>query len=109
MSQKRVLLLHEDRLLTNLLRERLESANFAVETARHGEAGLKNAGERRLDAVGMDSALPGPELAKLIPPLRALGAKQPLPVVVLPHILPVFSEAPKEAGATTLLRGVNPV
>jgi len=109
MSQKRVLLLHEDRLLSNLFREKVENANFAVETARDGEAGLKIAGEYRPDAVVMDSVLPGPELAKLVPQLRALGGAQPLPVVVLPNIRPVFAEAAKEAGAVTLQRGVNPM
>jgi DNA-binding response OmpR family regulator len=109
MSLKRLLLLHEDRLLANLFREKLENAHFAVETAREGEAGLKIAGERRPDAVVMDSVLPGPELAKLVPQLRALGAKEPLPVIVLPNIRPVCVEAAKEAGAITLLRGVNPV
>ena len=102
MTAKRVLLLHEDRLLANLFREKLENANFAVETARDGETGLKIAGERRPDAVVMDSVLPGPELAKLVPQLRALGGKQPLPVVVLPNIRPIFAEAAQEAGAVAL-------
>src|SRR4051794_27991992 len=82
MSQKRVLLLHEDRLLANFFRDRLENENFTVETAQDAEAGLKIAREGKPDAVVMDSVLPGVQLGNLIPQLRELGGQQPLPVIV---------------------------
>jgi DNA-binding response OmpR family regulator len=110
MSQKRVLLLHEDPLLASLFRDKLEAAGLTVEAARSGDVGLKAAAERRPDAVALDPVLPGPEATALIKQLRAIGGAQPTPVIVLPTARPVLSELAKEAGAdVVLLRGVNPV
>lgn len=108
MSLKRVLLIHEDQLLANLFRDRLEKANFSVEIAHDPEAALQRAGETVLDAVVMDSVLPGVDLTKLIPRFQAL-AKPPLPVIVLPNSRPIFAEAALEVGAVGLARGVNPI
>lgn len=109
MTLKRVLLLHEDRLLSNLFRDKLENADFVVESAHDGAAGLKAAAERCPDAVVVDAVLPGPDIAKLVSQLRTIGPKAPLPVIVLPNSRPIFAEAAREAGAVTLARGVNPV
>jgi len=109
MSHKRVLLLHQDQLLGHLFRDKLEDANFAVALAHDGEAGLKLAGEGKPDAVVMDSALPGLAMGKLIPQLKALGGKEPLPVIVLPNARPIFAESAVEAGGVSLARGVNPI
>ena len=108
MSLKRVLLLHEDQLLANLFRDRLEDANFSVVVAHDAETALKQACESAVDAVVMDSVFPGVDLTKLIPQFQAL-AKPPLPVVVLPNSRPIFAEAALEVGAVGLQRGVNPI
>jgi DNA-binding response OmpR family regulator len=92
-----------------LFRDKLENANFLVEMAHDGNGGLKLGGEFKPDAVVMDSVLPGLELSKLIAQLQALGAKAPLPVIVLPNTRAVYTEAARAAGAIALLRGVNPV
>lgn len=107
MSQKRLLLLHEDRILGDLLREKLEMANFTVNVARSADAGLKIGGERRPDAVVLDPLLPGTSPATLIPSLRALGGEKPLPVIALPASRQLIADNASEAGATVMPRGTN--
>src|SRR4051812_14929708 len=102
MSQKRVLLLHEDRLLSNLIREKLEAAGISVEASRSGEDGLKAAQEKRPDAVVLDPVLPGPNLTSLIKDLQASGGK-PVPVIVLPTARPATAETAQEAKADVVL------
>lgn len=108
MSNKRVLLIHQDQLLANLFRDRLEEANFSVDVAESAEAALTQAGASTVDAVVMDSVLPGVDLTKLIPQFQAL-TKPPLPVIVLPNSRAIFAEAAVEVGAVGLQRGVNPI
>ncbi len=62
MSHKRVLLLHEDQLLSNLFRDKLEDANFAVDMAHDAAAGLRLAETSTPDVMVMDSAVTGMEL-----------------------------------------------
>ena len=109
MIPKRVLLLHEDRFLANLFREKLENAGFVVEFAHDGVTGVKAAGANRPDAVVVDPALPGPDIGGLVTQLRALGGKKPVPVIVLPNARAIFAEAAKEAGAVALARGNDPL
>lgn len=108
MNQKRILILHEDRLLSNLIREKLESAGLLVEAGRSGEVGLKALGEKRPDVIVLDPVLPGPDLTSLIKELRAGGGGRPIPVVVLPSARPATAETAQEAGADVVLpRTVN--
>ncbi|MDR3405275.1 MAG: response regulator [Chthoniobacter sp.] len=109
MSHKRILLLHEDQLLANLFRDKLENANFGVTCAANAEEGLKVGATCQPDVVVMDSAVPGMEMGKLIPQLKALGGGAPLPVIVLPNARSIFSESAQEAGGVPLMRGVNPI
>lgn len=109
MSHKRVLLIHEDRLLANLFREKIESANFGVELAHDAESALKAMEERAPDAIVMDPVIPGPELSKLIGQLRERGGQPTLPVIVLPNARATYAEAAQEANAVVLQRAINPV
>lgn len=110
MNQKRVLLLHEDRLLSNLIREKLETAGLLVDAGRSGDVGLKALTDNRPDVVILDPVLPGPDIVKLIRELRASGGAKPMPVIVLPTARQALSEATREAGADVVLtRGVNPL
>jgi DNA-binding response OmpR family regulator len=108
MSHKRVLLLHEDQLLANLFCDRLQNANFSVNVANDADSALNLARESAVDAVVMDSLLPGLDLTKVIPQFQAL-AKPALPVIVLPNSRPIFAEAALEVGGVALQRGVNPI
>ena len=109
MSPKRILLLHQDRLLANLLRDKLENVGFVADVVFDGETALKMAGAKRPDAVVADPVVSGTEISQLIGQLRAIEGKEPLPVIVLPNVRSFYAEAAKEAGAITLIRGANPI
>src|SRR5258708_1483026 len=109
MSHKRVLLIHEDRLLANLFREKIEAANFGVEMAHDGEAAVQAVGEQVPDAIVMDAVVPGPELTKLIGQLREASGQSSLPVIVLANARTTYAEAAQDAKAIPLRRGVNPI
>jgi DNA-binding response OmpR family regulator len=109
MSSKRVLLLHEDQFLANFFCEKLENVGFAADFAHNAETGLKMASEKPPDAVIVDPVLPGPDIAKLIPQLRAATGQPPAPIIVLPNSRPFFAEAAQEAGAVALARRDNAV
>jgi DNA-binding response OmpR family regulator len=109
MSSKRVLLLHEDELLANFFRDKLENCGFAVDFAHNAESGLKLATDTPPDVIVVDPVLPGPDIAKLIPQLRTASGQPPAPIVVLPNSRPFFAEAAREAGAVALNRGENAV
>lgn len=110
MNAKRVLLIHEDRLVGNLYREKLEAVGLAVDSARSSDAGLKVAGERRPDLAVLDAVIPGSEITQLIAELRAHDPARPMPIVILPTFRPILTEKAQEAGASAILsRGPNPV
>jgi DNA-binding response OmpR family regulator len=109
-TTKRILLVHEDRLLGNMYRERLENGGFTVESARTGDAALKAIAERPPDMVVLDSVTPSPDPAQVIAKLRGDEATRELPVVVLPTSRAQLAEAAQVAGATKVLqRTSNPM
>ncbi|MCE9609338.1 MAG: response regulator [Chthoniobacter sp.] len=110
MTNKRILLVHEDQLLGNMYRERLEHSGFAVEATRSGEAALRAIAERPPDLVVLDAVTPDPAPARLIATLRAGESTRTLPVVVLPTARGQLAEAAQTAGATRVLkRTANPM
>ena len=110
MTNKRILLVHEDRLLGNMFRERLEHGGFAVESARSGDAALRAIAERPPDLVVLDSFTPAPGPAEVIATLRRSNSTRDLPVFVLPTSRFQLAEAAQTAGATKVLkRSANPM
>ena len=104
MNQKRILLVHEDPLLTTLFQEKLGIAGFAVDAVRSGDEGLALLEASQPDAVVLDPVTPGPEIMPLIRSLR------PTPVIVLPTTRPALLESAQEAGADVVLaRSDSPV
>lgn len=110
MTNKRILLVHEDRLLGNMYRERLEHGGFAVQSARTGDAALRAIAECPPDLVVLDAITPEPAPAELIASLRESEGTRDLPVVVLPTSRFQLAEAAQTAGATKILkRSANPM
>ena len=110
MTNKRILLVHEDRLLGNMFRERLEHGGFAVESARSGDAALRAIAERPPDLVVLDSFTPAPGPAEVIATLRRSNSTRDLPVFLLPTSRFQLAEAAQTAGATKVLkRSANPM
>ena len=110
MIAKRILLVHEDRLLGNMFRERLENGGFAVESARSGDAALRAIAERQPDLVVLDAVTPAPDPAQFIATLRRDDSTRQLPIVLLPTSRLPLAEAAQTAGATHILpRTSNPM
>jgi CheY-like chemotaxis protein len=107
---KRILILDNDLLLSNLYRERLEAEGFVVESVRTGAAGLRAVADRPPDAIVVDSATPSPDVIEVITTLRQQEETRKLPIIVLPTARFPLAEAARAAGASRVLdRGVNPI
>ncbi len=110
MTAKHILLVHEDRLLANMYRERLEDGGFTVDSARTGDDALRAIAQHRPDLVVLDSVTPAPAPAQLIATLRRDAATRDLPVVCLPTSRLQLAEDAESAGATRVLaRTSNPM
>lgn len=108
MSLKRILVVQDDRLLSNFYREHLENGGFIVESVRTGDAALQAVHDRQPDAVVIDSLTPGREADDVIREIRATPATQNLPIVALPCTRAPMMKAVQQAGATRVLtRSMN--
>jgi DNA-binding response OmpR family regulator len=108
MSLKRVLIVQEDRLLSNFYREHLENGGFIVESVRTGDAALQVLHDRQPDAMVIDSLTPGREAEEVIREVRARPETQGLPIVSLPGTRAPMMKAAQQAGATKVLsRSMN--
>src|SRR3954465_5857184 len=103
MSLKRVLFVHENRLLSNFYREHLENGGFIVESVRTGDAALIALHERHADAMVIDPLTPGREAEEVIREIRSHPAMQGLPIVALPSSRAQMMRAVEQAGATKVL------
>ena len=77
----RLLLVEDDRALADMLEEILDSAGYAVELARDGQAGLHLGLSRAYDVVVLDRGLPAIDGLDLLTRWRARGVD--VPVLVL--------------------------
>ena len=110
MSTKRILLVHDDRLLTNLYREKLEGSGFAVDSTRNFEQVPKLIENKKPDLLIVDLVLPTSNGIELIKSLRHNPATLALPVLVFPTVLAQLGSSALKAGATKIIsRGAHPV
>jgi two-component system response regulator QseB len=73
-----LLLVEDDRQLSELLAELLTGAGYRVDAALDGQAGLHNGLTRKYDAMVIDRGLPGIEGGDLVARLRARGVSTPV-------------------------------
>ena len=110
MSTKRILLVHDDRLLTNLYREKLEGSGFAVDSTRNFDQVPKLIESKKPDLLLVDLVLPTSDGVELIKSLRHAPATLELPVLVFPTVLAQLGSAALKAGATKVVsRGIHPI
>jgi CheY-like chemotaxis protein len=100
MSSKRILIVHEDRLLSTLYREKLEGSGFQVETVRSLDQVPKVMEAKRPDLVLIDLVLREGGTVEFIRALRQDPTTLELPVLVLPTNLTTLMAGAMEAGAT---------
>jgi DNA-binding response OmpR family regulator len=110
MSNKRILIIHEDRLLTNLYKEKLEASGFTVDTVRSLEQVPKHMETKRPDLVLVDLVLREGGTNEFIKTLRQDSATLELPVLVLPSNLAAHASDAMRSGATKIISsGSNPL
>jgi DNA-binding response OmpR family regulator len=110
MSNKRILLIHEDRIVTNLYREKFEGSGFIVDSTRNIDQAQKLIEQRKPDAILIDVVLQTGKTVSLVEALRADPATMGLPILVFPNGLNQLSAALTNAGANkVILRGKQPI
>jgi CheY-like chemotaxis protein len=110
MSIKRILIIHEDRLISQLYREKLEASGFAVETVRSLDQVPKQMEAKRPNLVLADLVLREGGTNEFIKALRQDPATLELPVLILPTNLRSLSTEALQAGATKVISsGANPL
>ena len=72
MAYGQLLVVDDEREITDLLEEHFRAAGYAVDIANDGTQALVMAAARRPDAVLLDITMPGPDGAEVLARLRAL-------------------------------------
>jgi CheY-like chemotaxis protein len=103
MSTKRILIIHDDRILTNLYREKLEGSGFTVDAVKSLESVPKIFETRKPDLVLLDLVLREGGALEFISSLRQDPTTVSLPVLVFPTALGQLAEEAKAAGATRVI------
>jgi DNA-binding response OmpR family regulator len=103
MSNKRIFLIHEDRIVTNLYREKFEGSGFTVDATRNVEQAQKLIEQRKPDAIIVDLVVQSGDTIALIEALRADPATMGLPILVFPNNLNQLSAKATNAGANCVI------
>src|SRR5437870_5488598 len=101
---KRILIVEDNRMLSNLYRSTIAMAGFDVEVAADGPSGLAAIRKTRPDLVLLVLMLPGMDGLQVLPAVRAEPDLAAVPVIVLSNSY--TSERMQElweAGATQVL------
>jgi CheY-like chemotaxis protein len=83
MSTARILVVDDDRLLRQMVRDLLEAANFAVAEAVDGADGLAQAAAYHPDLILLDLMMPGLDGYTVCRSLQADPATRAIPVIFL--------------------------
>ncbi len=110
MSTKRILLIHDDRQLANLYREKLEGSGFVVDSTRNLDQVSKLIENKKPDLILLDVVLSGGSSIEFIKQLRCEPETLEMPVLVFPTTLIPMANAATQAGATKVIsRGLHPL
>lgn len=105
MSQARILLIDDDRIILEMLDLALSKADYEVVSAGDGEIGLRLFREQRPDLVILDIAMPGIDGYQVIEQIReaeAEGHRTPI-VILTAHEQSVMRAYAEELGADLYL------
>ncbi|OHA15554.1 MAG: hypothetical protein A3A10_03205 [Candidatus Tagabacteria bacterium RIFCSPLOWO2_01_FULL_42_9] len=81
-----ILVIEDDKLLTDLIIQRLSREKFDVRIAVDAQEGLKFIGEKRPDLILLDLILPGLDGFGLLAQIRENPKTASIPVIVLSNI-----------------------
>jgi DNA-binding response OmpR family regulator len=102
MTNKRILLIHGDRLLQQLYREKLEESGFAVDVRVDLQDAEANPTPRTPEVILLDLVHPQGTVADFITALRTQPAMANVPILILPTTL-------LELANTAIIAGANKV
>ena len=104
MAQKKILIV-DDEPVVMLLRSRVESRGFLVETARNGTSGLEKAKTWQPDFILLDIAMPGIDGYETCRRLKAMKETAHIPVVLFTAVQETQLEAlAQKAGAAKVVQ-----
>lgn len=86
MSQKKILIIEDERALRRSMEYRLRKEDYAVVTAQNGEEGLARAAEATPDLVLLDLVLPKLNGFEILRRFKADPAMKNVPVVVFTNL-----------------------
>lgn len=85
-EQKNILLVEDEHLLGNLLRQRLEKEGFKVFLATDGEEGLKFVKEKKPDLILLDIILPKISGFEFMKELNEIPDSKKIPVIIISNL-----------------------
>ncbi len=103
MSSKRILFIHEDRIVSNLYREKLEGSGFAVDVCKTVDYALRIADLKRPDAAIIDLVNSSGDANAFIGSIRANAALASIPILALPNCSANVCASAIQAGVTAVI------
>jgi len=104
MAPKKILFVDDEPVVVTLMKKRIESRGFLVETASDGASGLEKAKTWKPDAVLLDIAMPGMDGYETCRRLKAMKETASIPVILFTAIQETQLEAmAQKAGAAKVV------
>jgi DNA-binding response OmpR family regulator len=104
MSNKRLLFIHEDRIVSNLYREKLEGSGFVVDVCKTVDYALRVADQKKPDAAIIDLVNSSGDANAFIGSIRANSALSGIPILALPNCSANVCASALHAGATKIIQ-----
>lgn len=82
-NQTKVLIVEDDKFLSELISTKLDKEGFSIALAGDGETGLKKAEEFKPEIVLLDIMLPGMDGFEVLEKLKASPELKKIPVIIL--------------------------
>lgn len=83
---KKILIVEDEAVLLNVLKDRFESEKWDVQTAEDGEAAVETINKRKFDLVLLDLLLPKKDGFEVLKEVRENPELKDLPIVVLSNL-----------------------
>ncbi len=103
MSNDRILFIHEDRIFSNLYREKLEGSGFIVDVSKVSEQAAKIAELKQPQLIIMDVVTPSADAISFIGTIRSIPECTAVPILIMPCSAANICAAALSAGATTII------
>ena len=105
MNPRKILIVDDESVVVTLLKNRVASRGFLVETAHDGASGLEKAKAWRPDLILLDILMPGMDGFEVCRCLKASKELAPIPVILFTASQETHLEAmAREVGAAKVVR-----